>query len=131
MTIVLIDDSRFLRTVNERTLAKAGYTVVTAADGEEGLRMVSQHRPDLIILDLMLPKVSGIDLLRAVRKDPATATTPVMILSSLSQRNEEKLVKEGATAYFEKAMLENSNGTVPFLNAVEQLLRASKTKVRA
>jgi len=92
--------------------------------------MVAEHKPDLIILDLMLPKLSGIDLLRAVRKDPATAATPVMILSSLSQRNEEKLVKEGATAYFEKSMLESSNGTVPFLSAVEQLLQASKGKAQ-
>jgi DNA-binding response OmpR family regulator len=128
MTILLVDDSRFLRTANERALAKAGHTVITAGDGEEGLRMASQHRPDLVILDLMLPKLSGVDLLRAIRKDPATAETPVMILSSLSQRNEEKLVSEGATAYFEKAMLETSNGTRPFLSAVEELLRANRRK---
>lgn len=126
MTILLVDDSRFLRTANERALAKAGHTVITASDGEEGLRLLSEHRPDLVILDLMLPKLSGVDLLRAMRKDPVTAETPVMVLSSLPQRNEEKLVCEGATAYFEKSMLETSNGTRPFLEAVEELLRAPK-----
>jgi len=128
MTILLVDDSRFLRTANERALAKAGYNVITAADGEEGLRLASERRPDLVILDLMLPKLSGVELLRALRKDPATAETPIMILSSLPQRNESKLVSEGATAYFEKSMLESSQGTQPFLSAVADLLRSTKRK---
>ena len=52
---LLVDDSRFLRIANERALVKAGHTVLSAADGEEGLRLRWQHRPDLVILDIMLP----------------------------------------------------------------------------
>ena len=59
MKILIVDDSRLLRISNERTLMKAGYEVITAADGEEGLRLAIESKPDLVVLDMMLPKLSG------------------------------------------------------------------------
>jgi CheY-like chemotaxis protein len=83
-------------------------------------------KPDLIVLDMLLPKLSGPDVLRAMRKAPETAAIPVMVLTSLPQCHEEKLLDEGATAYFEKALLIVDKGSGPFLEAVERLLAKSK-----
>ncbi len=105
-SILLVDDSRFMRMANERSLARAGYSVVTASDGEEALRTARSRVPDLILLDMLLPKLGGPEVLRALRKDPVTASIPVIVLSSLPQTNEAKLMQEGATAYFEKSKLE-------------------------
>ena len=122
MNILLIDDSRFLSLANERALTRAGHNVLTAPDGEKGLELARERKPDLIILDMMLPKISGLDVLRALRKDPATSSIPVMVLSSLSQCNEEKVVAEGAAAYFEKSLLTLDKGPSHFVNVVQTLL---------
>src|SRR5215470_9551804 len=102
-TILLIEDSKLLRIANQRALVKAGYVVVTAGDGEEGLQAACEKLPHLILLDMMLPKVSGLDVLRTLKKDSRTNTIPVIVLSSLSQSNEAKLREEGATAFLEKS----------------------------
>ncbi len=67
MNILIVEDSRFLRLANERALTKAGHNVISASDGEEGLRRAVERQPDLIILDMLLPKMSGPDVLRATR----------------------------------------------------------------
>jgi DNA-binding response OmpR family regulator len=122
MKILIVDDSRLLRTANERTLMRAGYEVTTAADGEEGLRLALESKPDLIVLDMMLPKLSGPEVLRQLRLNPASAATPVIVLTSLSQSNREKLISEGANLYFEKSLLGMENGSGPLLDAIETLL---------
>jgi|SRR5271165_1781016 len=122
MKILIIDDSRFLRTANERALVRAGHVVITASDGEAGLRLAQETKPDLVVLDMLLPKLSGPDVLRAMRKDPTTAAIPVMVLSSLPQTNEQKLLDEGATSYFAKAELMLDRGTGLFAETVEKML---------
>jgi DNA-binding response OmpR family regulator len=62
MNILIIDDSRFLRMANERALTRVGHNVVCASDGEEGLRLALERKPDLVVLDMPLPKVSGPDV---------------------------------------------------------------------
>lgn len=123
MKILLVDDSRFLRLTNERALQKAGYDVMGAADGEEGLRLAQQMSPDLVVLDMMLPKLSGPEVLRALRKNAATADIPVMVLTSLPQANEGKLKQEGATAYFEKTTLALDKEPDRLVQAIEKMLK--------
>jgi CheY-like chemotaxis protein len=131
MKVLIVDDSRFLRMANERALVKAGHVVITAADGEEGLRLAQERKPDLVVLDMMLPKLSGPDVLRALRKDndAETASIPVMVLTSLPQCNEQKLIEEGATSYFAKSELMLDKGTGMFVATVERML--SKAKAQA
>ena len=132
MNILIVDDSRFLRLANERALTKAGHNVICASDGDEGLRLAIERQPDLIVLDMLLPKISGPDVLRAIRANTDTAKTPVMVLTSLPQANEDKLLKEGATAYFEKSLLTIDKESAPFVEAVEKLLaRAARAKTAA
>ncbi len=122
MKILIVDDSRFLRIANERALVKAGYEVISAADGEDGLRLAQEQKPDLVVLDMMLPRLSGPEVLRALRKNAETACTPVMVLTSLPQSNEQKLIGEGATSYFAKSGLMVDQGTNMFVEAVERML---------
>lgn len=125
--VLLVEDSKFLRMATEHSLSKAGYLVSTAADGEEALQMANDKLPDLILLDMMLPKISGPDVLRALKENPATMHIPVIVLSSLSQKNEEKLLSEGAAAYFEKSSLALDQNSGLLAASVETVLaRASR-----
>lgn len=103
MRILIIDDSRLIQSGIRRALAKAGHEVTVASDGNEGLNAARQTLPDLILLDMMLPGVSGTEVLSALKREPATKDIPVFVLTGLSQRNEDKLLKAGATKYFEKS----------------------------
>jgi CheY-like chemotaxis protein len=128
MNILLIEDSRFMRRAIEMALVKAGYHVVGANDGEEGLRVARESTPDLILLDMMLPKVTGQNVLANLKQDPATAEIPVVVLTSLSQRNETWLVDAGAAGYLEKSdsMLAEGSGTL--IRAVERAIGAARKK---
>jgi CheY-like chemotaxis protein len=121
--VLLVDDSKFLRMANECALCKAGYEVSTAADGEEALRVAKDKLPDIILLDMMLPKISGTEVLRALKANPATRDIPVIVLTSLSQRNEEKLLSEGAAAYFEKSTLQLDKNSNRLATTIETVLR--------
>jgi CheY-like chemotaxis protein len=120
-TVLVVDDSRFFRTATERTLLKSGYGVVTASDGEEALRVAREKLPNLVLLDMLLPKLDGAGVLRRLKAEPATAKIPVLVLTSLSQRNEEKLVKDGAAGFLEKDQL--TKDPQPLLEAIARLLR--------
>ena len=120
--ILLVEDSRFLRVASGRIFAKAGYEVAMAEDGEEALRLAFDSVPDLILLDMILPKLGGPEVLRALKKCPRTAAIPVIVLSSLTQKNDAKLMKEGATAYFEKSKLQLDHNCETLLQVVKRTL---------
>ncbi|MGD0760894.1 MAG: response regulator [Candidatus Sulfotelmatobacter sp.] len=121
MKILLVEDSKFLRLATERAMVRAGYDVTSAADGEEGLRLAREKLPDLILLDIMLPKLSGPDVLKALKLDPTTAAIPVVVMSGLSQKNAAKLEKDGAFAFLEKSELALDQGTEPLLVKLESI----------
>src|ERR1035438_2884176 len=126
MKILLIEDSKFQRIANERALVKAGYSVIQAGDGEAGLRVARKDIPDLIMLDMMLPKVSGLDVLRALKGDVLVKHIPVIVLSGLGQANEAKLLRDGAAAFLVKSMESFENNSVTLIQALQSLLRVSK-----
>jgi CheY-like chemotaxis protein len=111
-----------MRRANERALGRAGYDVVTASDGEEALRIANARIPDLILLDMLLPKLGGQQVLQALRSDAVTALIPVVVLSSLPEKNAAKLIKEGATAYFEKSKLDLDQNADSLLQIVKKTL---------
>jgi DNA-binding response OmpR family regulator len=129
MKILLIEDSKFQRIADERALVKAGYSVIQAGDGEEGLRVARKDIPDLILLDMMLPKVSGLDVLRALKGDALVKHIPAIVLSGLGQGNETKLVKEGAAAFFMKSEKSFENSSSARIQAVESVLTQSNNTV--
>jgi len=103
--ILLVEDSRFLRKATELILVKAGYEVVTAGDGDEAYAFAHAKQPHLIILDMMMPKRDGLSTLRSLKEDSSTTQIPVIVLTGLSQNNEDKLLRAGALAYYEKSKL--------------------------
>jgi CheY-like chemotaxis protein len=103
MRILIVDDSRVLQSGMKRALVKSGHEVMLAGDGEGGLAVARQALPDMILLDMMLPNMSGTDVLSALKQDPSTKDIPVFVLSSLSQKNEARLLQAGAAGYFEKS----------------------------
>ncbi len=84
-TILVVDDEQDVRTYLRTLLTKQGYEVVAAADGEEGLEVARARRPDLVFLDIMMPRKTGIMLYRRLKKDPDLGGVPVVILTGLSQ----------------------------------------------
>lgn len=127
-TILLVEDSRFLRRANEIALSKAGYQVITAGDGEEALVLAKTTSPNVVLLDMLLPKLSGPEVLRRLRNDPATSDIPVVVLSSLPQVNENKLKGEGAVAYFEKSRLNLDDDSEALVLIIKRTLANSSRK---
>ncbi len=118
MKILLVDDSRAILRENERVLHKAGYEVICAEDGESALKLARDQMPDIILLDMILPKLSGPDVLAQLKKNAATAEIPVIVLSSLSEKNRQKLIEAGADEYIEK----NSLAPLPGVNLLPKIL---------
>jgi CheY-like chemotaxis protein len=101
--VLLADDSKFLRAAHELFLKKDGFAVIKASDGEEALALARRERPDVVVLDLLMPKLSGTEVLKALKEDPGTANIPVIILSGLAQKSDDTLSASGAAAYVEKS----------------------------
>ena len=125
--ILLVEDSRYQRMASKRVLAEAGFDVVEASDGEQALRQVQESPPDLIILDILLPRLGGEQVLQALRQDPATARIPVIVFSSLPRSNTERMKQAGATAYVEKSQLDPAKNGEAFIRLVNAALREKKT----
>ena len=81
--ILIVDDTRDILTVVSRRLQSWGYEVVTAETGEDGLRLAQEHVPDLMLLDIMMPKMKGRDVCARLKADPKTAKIPVIFLTAL------------------------------------------------
>ena len=104
--VLLAEDDRFLRRAAEASLRRHGLEVLTAADGEEALRIARAEPLDLILLDVMMPKVDGFAVLSALKQDDATAHIPVLVLSNLGQERDVAQAKAlGAVAFLVKANL--------------------------
>ncbi len=90
--ILVVDDEDSVREIYRHEFLNNGYTVVVAQDGEEGLLKAGEERPDMMLLDIMLPKMSGIEVLRALKENELTKKIPVLLLTNLG---EETIIKEG------------------------------------
>jgi len=103
-TILIIEDDKFLRELIGQKLIKEGYKTSEAVDGEEGMKKLKEDKPDLVLLDLILPGIDGFEVLSRMKDDPAFSKIPVIILSNLGQKDDvEKGLKLGAVDYLIKA----------------------------
>ena len=102
--VVVADDDRMFRKAAETTLRRQGYSVATASDGEEALQLIRSEQPDIIVLDLIMPKLQGFDVLQILKQDTLTSAIPVIVLSSLTQeQDKQEALDLGAVAYFNKS----------------------------
>lgn len=129
--ILLVDDSKFLRMATERTLARAGYQVSTAEDGPSALERARTDKPDVILLDMLLPKMTGPEVLKELKKDPETAQLAVIVFTGLSKKNAERLRQDGACAFLEKSALGLEKSSETFLKELAEILRGLGLKVPA
>ena len=101
--ILFIEDESALQKTLGEILKQEGYDVIPALNGEVGLRLAKDEKPDLILLDLILPKIHGIDLLKKLKEDEETKEIPVIILSNLEgMKDVNGAVQLGATTYLVK-----------------------------
>lgn len=108
-TILFIEDEPTLQKTVGKYLEEEGYDVKNALDGEIGLQMAKKFNPALILLDLILPKMDGFEVLQELKKDPETKNIPVIILTNLESSGDvEKALSLGATNYLVKANYELS-----------------------
>jgi len=102
--ILVVEDDKFLRELIVRKLKEENYNVIEAIDGEDGLAKIKETKPDLVLLDLILPGIDGFELLSRVKEDPFSSQIPVIILSNLGQRDDiEKGLRLGAVDFLVKA----------------------------
>lgn len=127
MKILVVEDSKFLRVATARALTTAGYEVISSSDGEQALALAREHLPALILLDVMLPKMTGPDVMKNLKKDPTTAAIPVIMLTGLSKSNAQQLEKDGASAFFEKSDSMLGKGPDSLLASVRQVLKRTKS----
>ena len=122
MRILLVEDSKTIRIANESALHHAGYEVICAEDGESALELAHKRKPDLILLDMILPKMSGPEVLHHLKSEPATAEIPVVVLSSLTEKNKQRLIEAGAEDYLEKSSLMPAKGINMLPKALENII---------
>lgn len=102
--ILIVEDDKFLMLILKSRLAKEGFTVIEAGDGEEGIAKARENNPDLLLLDIIMPKVSGFELLETFRSDPQLSQLPVVVASNLGQESDiEKARSLGVVDYYVKA----------------------------
>ena len=102
-SILYIEDNEFNRKIVRDLLARTSYRLIEAVDGEQGVATALHEIPDLILMDIQLPKLSGLDATRQLRADPKTAPIPIITITSFAMSGDEQKAKDaGATAYLAK-----------------------------
>ena len=102
--IMLVEDDSFLASVYATKFELEGFTVLHAVDGEQGLKIAEKSRPDIILLDILMPKMDGFEMLHRLKLDENLVRIPVVMLTNLGQKEDvERCLKEGAVDYLIKA----------------------------
>ena len=117
--IMLVEDDRSLREIYSIRLVAEGYEVVSAGDGEEALAMAVQERPDLVLSDVMMPKISGFDMLDILRSTPETKNIKVIMMTALSSEDQRQ---RGENLGADKYLVKSQVGIEDVINAVHEVL---------
>ena len=124
--VLVVDDSATIRAVLGKMLAQDGYEVLKAADGEAAVETAHTHFPELIFLDIVLPGISGFAVLRALRRDNRTRTTPIIMMSGNQQATEQFYVQRfGADGFVKKPF-----GRIEVFQAIRSLVQAGRMPAR-
>ena len=117
--IMLVEDDKSLREIYSIRLVAEGYEVVSAGDGEEALAMAVQERPDLVLSDVMMPKISGFDMLDILRSTPETKNIKVIMMTALSSEDQRQ---RGENLGADKYLVKSQVGIEDVINAVHEVL---------
>ena len=124
--IMLVEDDKSLREIYSIRLVAEGYEVISAGDGEEALAMAVQQRPDLIVSDVMMPKISGFDMLDILRSTPETKDIRVIMMTALSS-NEQR--QRGESLGADRYLVKSQVGIEDVVNAIHDVLGDKKVEV--
>ncbi len=116
--VLLIEDDPTLRQLYKEAFDHAGFEVLEADDGQYGVDLALQHRPEALILDLMLPRQGGLHVLRILRSMPETRTMPIIILTALPNPEYKEMAKDRVQGYFLKTQIKPGE----LVDAVRKLL---------
>lgn len=120
VTILVIEDDEFLAGIYITKLEKEGFDVVHAADGEAGVKLAKAKPPGLILLDILMPKLDGFEVLKALKSDPKVKHVPVIMLTNLGQKEDvDRGLKLGAADYLIKAHFVPSETVVKIKKILE------------
>jgi CheY-like chemotaxis protein len=119
VTILIVEDEPVFRLIYRGVLQNAGYKVIEAPDGQAGWNMVKEKKPDLVLLDLILPKMSGHEVLHHIRTDASTRNTPVVIFSVMGQ---EKDVERSFALGANEHRLKGMESPVKILQLIQKML---------
>ncbi len=122
--ILLVEDDRFLIKAVYTKLTQKGFEVVLANDGDEAISKAKSEKPELVLLDMVLPKKSGFEVLRAIKGDPDTASIPVFILSNLAQDQD---IQEGKALGAEDYIVKSNTSLSAIVEKAANFLAAKKT----
>jgi DNA-binding response OmpR family regulator len=107
LKIIIIEDDKIILKALSEHLEEKGFTIIEALDGEEGLEKIKDDKPDLVLLDILMPKIDGFGVLKKLKEDERTKKIPVVILSNLGQEEERKEgLKMGADDYLIKSNMD-------------------------
>ena len=119
--VMLVEDDKFLSSLIKARLEKDGLAVIQSFDGDEAIKRMPDERPDLVILDLVMPKTNGFDVLKAISSMPGLDRTPVVVVSNLAQDSDIDKARElGAKAYFVKVKISIDDLVGKIENLVQQ-----------
>jgi CheY-like chemotaxis protein len=121
-TILIIEDHPTMRDAMRLVLEEDGHEVEDASDGEMGLAAVRAHPPDVVLLDLNIPVLSGAEVLQALKEDPATKDVLVIVVTATGEEGRARSLAKGADAYITKPF-----SPLALLRTVERALRGSST----
>jgi len=103
--VLMVDDSKFIAQAYSPEMLGLGYRVLIACDGKTGLFAAESCNPSIVVLDMLMRDMDGVDVLRTLKQTQSTTDIPVLIISGRSEKNGEKLMQEGAAGYFEKGSM--------------------------
>jgi CheY-like chemotaxis protein len=120
-TVLLCDDEEVLRQLVRATLDNGEYSIVEATDGDESLELARRLRPDVIVLDMMMPGRSGLEVLQELRGDPNLGSTPVIMLTARARQADREAAAAGADRYLAKPF-----SPLELISLVEELLEGGR-----
>ncbi|KAM3093927.1 PleD family two-component system response regulator [Phormidesmis sp. 146-35] len=120
--VLVVDDSAMIRLMLKEYLSESGFEVVEAIDGVEAIAHIQSHRPDLVITDIVMPRMNGYELCRWIKSDPKTKSIPVMMCTTKNEDFDRYWgLKQGADAYISKPYR-----PIEMMNAVRYLLERTR-----
>jgi two-component system cell cycle response regulator DivK len=117
-TILIVEDNELNMKLFHEVLDAAGYRTLQTREGLQALALARQHRPDLILMDIQLPEISGLEVTKWIKEDPALAHIPVLAVTAFAMKGDEERIREGGC----EAYLPKPISVVPFLDTIRRFL---------